>query len=50
MFYGRDGVPAFPGLEPSTPGDWLPMQRDSLGQDTQIVFEHRQLQETLDNL
>ena len=50
MFYGRDGVPAFPGLEPSTQGDWLPVQRDSLGQDTQIVFEHHQLQETLDNL
>lgn len=50
MFYGRDGVPAFPGLDPSTPGDWLPMQRDSLGQDTHIVFEHRQLQETLDHL
>lgn len=50
MFYGRDGVPAFPDLDPSTPGDWLPMQRTSLGQDTQIVFEHRLLQETLDQL
>jgi len=50
MLYGRGGVPAFPGLEPSTPGDWLSVQRESLGQDTHIVFEHRQLQETLDNL
>ncbi|WP_419161905.1 bifunctional diaminohydroxyphosphoribosylaminopyrimidine deaminase/5-amino-6-(5-phosphoribosylamino)uracil reductase RibD [Candidatus Palauibacter sp.] len=50
MFYGEDGVPAFPGLDPSKPGDWQPVQREALGQDTRVVFEHRRLEEVLSKL
>ncbi len=47
IFFGVDGVPAFPDLAPSQPGDWKPVERESLGVDTRIVFEHRVLDETL---
>lgn len=50
VFFGEAGVPAFPGLDPSHPGDWRPVQRESLGQDTRIVFEHRRLDEVLRKL
>lgn len=50
VFFGEAGVPAFPGLDPSSPGDWRPVQRESLGQDTRIVFEHRRLDEVLRRL
>ncbi|WP_419935444.1 bifunctional diaminohydroxyphosphoribosylaminopyrimidine deaminase/5-amino-6-(5-phosphoribosylamino)uracil reductase RibD [Candidatus Palauibacter sp.] len=50
VFFGDGGVPAFPGLGPSSPGDWRPVQRESLGQDTRIVFEHRRLDEVLRRL
>ncbi len=50
VFFGEDGVPAFPGLEASKPGDWHPVERESLGPDTRIVLEHRRLDEVLGRL
>ncbi|MCG8468991.1 MAG: bifunctional diaminohydroxyphosphoribosylaminopyrimidine deaminase/5-amino-6-(5-phosphoribosylamino)uracil reductase RibD [Gemmatimonadetes bacterium] len=50
LFFGSDGVPAFPDLTASKPGDWTPVERESLGPDTRIVFEHRGLDETLGDL
>lgn len=47
VFFGAGGVPAFPDLTPSRPGDWVPVEREALGVDTRIVFEHRALDETL---
>lgn len=50
VFFGEDGVPAFPGLGASKPGDWHPVERESLGSDTRIVLEHRRLDEVLGRL
>ena len=50
IFFGAEGVPAFPDLSPSKSGDWKPVERESLGPDTRIVFEHRVLDETLGDL
>lgn len=50
VFFGEEGVPAFPGLDPSRQDEWRPVQRDPLGRDTRIVFEHRRLDEVLRRL
>lgn len=50
IFFGSEGVEAFPDLVSSKPGDWKPVKRESLGPDTRIVFEHRVLDETLGDL
>jgi len=47
IFFGEDGVPAFPDVSPSKIEDWQPVERDSLGPDTQIVLDHRNLYEAL---
>ena len=47
VFFGEEGVPAFPGLVASKPGDWTPVDRAALGSDSRIVLEHRALDETL---
>jgi len=50
LFLGADGVPAFPDLDPSEPGEWQAVERGAIGPDTSIVMEHRALGETLDPL
>ncbi len=47
-FLGEDGVPAFPGLDASEPGEWHTVDRRAFGADTEIVLEHRRLAETLE--
>lgn len=50
IFFGEGGVPAFPDMQASRPGDWSPVDREALGPDTRIVLEHRSLAETLGEL
>ena len=50
VFFGEEGVPAFPGLGPSSADEWRPVRRKSLGRDTWVVFEHRRLDEVLRKL
>lgn len=50
MFLGADGVPAFPDLDASEPGEWHAVERAAIGPDTRIVLEHRALDETLEPL
>ncbi len=50
MFLGKDGVPGFPELDPSEPGEWRTVDRAAVGPDTSIVIEHRALAETLAHL
>ncbi len=47
VFYGEHGVPAFVGLPASNPGDWRAVERESLGQDTRLLLEHKQLDSVL---
>ncbi len=50
VFFGEEGVSAFPGLGPSELGEWRATAREALGQDTRIVFEHKRLEEVLRRL
>ena len=50
VFFGKDGVPAFPDLPPSKVGEWRSSERESLGSDTRIVLDHRSLYEALGKL
>jgi diaminohydroxyphosphoribosylaminopyrimidine deaminase/5-amino-6-(5-phosphoribosylamino)uracil reductase len=47
VFFGEDGVLAFPDVSPSKMEEWLSVERDSLGPDTQIVLDHRSLYKAL---
>lgn len=50
LFLGENGVPGFPGLDPSEHGEWMALERAAVGPDTRIVLEHRALEETLGEL
>ncbi|MFV1987372.1 MAG: bifunctional diaminohydroxyphosphoribosylaminopyrimidine deaminase/5-amino-6-(5-phosphoribosylamino)uracil reductase RibD [Gemmatimonadota bacterium] len=50
MFLGSDGVPGFPDLDPSEPGEWRAVERAAIGPDTRIVLEHRALDDVLEPL
>ncbi len=50
IFFGSNGVDAFPDLAPSARGDWTLVDRRGVGPDTLLVLEHRSLELELDEL
>ncbi len=50
IFFGSNGVEAFPDIEPSARGDWTLVERRGVGPDTLLVLEHRSLELELDRL
>ncbi|MFQ5688975.1 MAG: bifunctional diaminohydroxyphosphoribosylaminopyrimidine deaminase/5-amino-6-(5-phosphoribosylamino)uracil reductase RibD [Gemmatimonadota bacterium] len=39
VFFGTEGVEGFPGLDPIARGEWRPVDRQTLGEDTLLILE-----------